>query len=62
MGSKETDREPIFIDGHASFEIDDQEFDLLYDYVSKVPWSIGDSARNALRTLEWLKNPTYPNT
>jgi hypothetical protein len=56
-GSKEPDRE-LLKETTSQIEIDDSEFDLLYDYVSKVPWSIGSSSRDALKTLDWLKNPT----
>ena len=42
---------------YLGFKINDNEFDLLYDYISKVPWSIGKSSRDALKTLDWLKNP-----
>jgi len=60
-GSKESDRELVFIDADATWtvrqmQISDQEFDLLYDYISKVPWSIGKSSRDALKTLDWIKN------
>jgi hypothetical protein len=48
----EPDRELIF---PAEITINDSEFDMLYDYISKVPWSIGKPARIALKTLEWLK-------
>lgn len=61
-GSKEPDRELVFVDGFSSLEINDNEFDLLYDYISKVPWSIGESSRSALKTLDWIKNPNHPNT
>lgn len=60
-GSQETDRELDFSDGLGearAITLDDTEFDLLYDYVSKVPWSIGSSSREALKTLDWLRNPT----
>jgi len=50
------DRELVFIDDVAMMRINDNEFDLLYDYISKVPWSIGKSSRDALKTLDWLKN------
>ena len=59
-GSQEPDRELDFLEdglGPLSITLDDTEFDLLYDYVSKVPWSIGSSSREALKTLEWLRNP-----
>ena len=43
-------------DKGPSIQITENEFDLLYDYISKVPWSIGKSSRDALKTLDWLKN------
>lgn len=62
-GSKESDRELMFLDDVPStVVINDQEFDLLYDYVSKVPWSIGAASRAALSTLDWLKNPNGSKT
>ena len=57
-GSTEPDRQLDF-EGevtHLGFNLDDNEFDLLFDYVSKVPWSIGSSSRDAIKTLNWLKN------
>lgn len=52
----EPDRELDFSKDTPEIKIDDHEFDLLYDYVSRVPWSIGKSGRDAVQTLEWLKN------
>lgn len=61
-GLKEPDRELNFEkEEPLQFSIDDNEMDLLFDYISKVPWSIGESSRNALRTLEWLKNGSSPS-
>ena len=62
-GLEEPDRELDF-DGNVDslgMTIDEPEFDLLYDYVSKVPWSIGKSSRDALKTLAWLRNPVMGN-
>ena len=57
-GLDESDRELDFsISPTLELHIDDMEFDLLYDYIGKVPWSIGSPARLALQTLDWLKNP-----
>jgi len=57
-GSTEPDRELDFSEEDVkSFVIDDKEFDLLYDYVSKVPWSLGNPSRIALETLDWIENP-----
>lgn len=58
-GTKEPDREllaratpdPLVV------QLDDQQFDLLYQYVSAVPWAIGASSRSAVRVLAWLKAP-----
>ena len=57
-GSKEPDRE-LIPESTGHIELDDLEYDLLFDYVSRVPWSIGASGREAIKTLDWLKNPTY---
>lgn len=57
-GSQEPDRELNFnTETSLTTTIDDNEFDLLYDYISKVPWSLGVSSRGAVGTLNWLKNP-----
>jgi len=60
-GTKDTDRELNF-KVNTVIEINDQEFDLLYDYISKVPWSIGSPSRIALGTLDWLKNSNGSKT
>lgn len=52
-GTREPDRE---LNGPADIKIDDQEFDLLFQYVSTVPWAIGEASRNAIKTLEWMRN------
>jgi hypothetical protein len=58
-GSQEDDRELKFEDElPLTLIITDPETDLLYDYISKVPWSIGESSRLALKTLEWVRNPS----
>jgi hypothetical protein len=57
-GSQESDRELKFEDElPLTMVISDSEYDLLQDYIGKVPWSIGESSRLALKTLDWLKNP-----
>jgi hypothetical protein len=58
-GTKEPDRElnEMGEGGYLQVQINEQEFDLLYDYISKVPWSIGKSSREALATLDWIRNP-----
>jgi hypothetical protein len=58
-GTKEPDRELVDMATTAplTVTIDEQEFDMLYQYVSLVPWSIGESSRNAIRVLAWLQDP-----
>jgi len=55
-GTKEPDRELVA----GEVLLNDQEFDLLYQYVSNVPWSIGESSRGAIKTLAWMKNGGQP--
>ena len=56
-GGKESDRELNFeFEETLEFTLSDQEFDLLYDYISKVPWAIGAPSRLAIATLDWLFN------
>lgn len=62
-GSEEPDRELDFggtENPNHSIELvlDQTEVDMLYDYVSRVPWSIGKSSREALKTLFWLRTPS----
>jgi len=52
-GGKESDRELL---PDAEITLSDPEFDLLYDYISKVPWAIGNPSRLAIQTLDWLFN------
>jgi len=39
----------------ARLEVEPVEFDLLYAYVSIVPWQAGTPAKQALDTLDWLQ-------
>ena len=48
---EEEDR--ILIGGEIEFS--EEEFNLLYSYIGSVPWSTGKSLRNALGTLDWMK-------
>lgn len=36
-------------------QIDIHEFDLLYSYMSEVPWQAGTPAKMALETIDWLQ-------
>ena len=38
----------------GSIQIDASEFDMLYNYISNVPWQSGTPVRHALETLDWL--------
>lgn len=55
-GTTEPDRELTTTGGERRVSLDDPEFDLLYQYVGGVPWSIGASSRGAIHTLLWLRN------
>lgn len=49
MLNKSTKKEELKI------HIDSPEFDLLYNYVTTVPWQTGKPLRNALETIDWLE-------
>ena len=34
--------------------VDPQEFDLLYEYITSVPWQAGTPSRKAVETIDWL--------
>ena len=58
-GSQEPDRELDIVENSKlplELVVDDPEFDILFDYISKVPWSIGKSSRGAVKCLAWMKN------
>jgi hypothetical protein len=38
----------------GQLEINEPEFDMLYNYISMVPWQSGTPTRNALECLDWL--------
>lgn len=38
----------------GEIQIDGSEFDMLYNYISNVPWQAGSPGRHALETLDWL--------
>jgi hypothetical protein len=44
----------------AQLELEAVEFDLLYGYVSIVPWQSGTPAKQALQTLDWLQKASRP--
>lgn len=57
-GTKEPDRELRNGAAEHRIALDDAEFDLLYQYVSGVAWSIGESSRGAIQTLTWMRSPS----
>jgi len=58
-GTDEIDRELNSIVPEAgpllTLDIDANELDMVINYIGNVPWSFGKSSRNALATIEWLK-------
>jgi hypothetical protein len=38
----------------GEIQVDVSEFDMLYNYISNVPWQTGSPVRHALETLDWL--------
>ena len=40
----------------GEIQIDVNEFDMLYSYISNVPWQTGSPVRHALETLDWLEH------
>lgn len=52
MANGEAERQ--LCNGGATIEIDPTEFELLFGYMSIVPWQTGTPTRQALETLDWL--------
>lgn len=40
----------------GAIQVDGSEVDMLYNYISNVPWQSGSPVRDALETLDWLTN------
>ena len=53
-GKKILDEDDRVLTG-GEVEFNEDEFNLLYSYIGSVPWSTGKSVRNALATLDWMK-------
>ena len=51
-----TGNHPDYPPAKVEIEITDQEHDMLYNYMSIVPWNPGQPLRNALKTIDWLQN------
>lgn len=41
-------------DGSRKMHIDSIEFDMLYNYMTIVPWQAGSPAKFAVETIDWL--------
>jgi hypothetical protein len=44
------------VKGGGEIQIDGAESDMLYSYISNVPWQAGTPVKHALETLDWLLN------
>ena len=54
MINGEPERQLLNGDTSKKLQIDMNEYDLLYNYLSNVPWQAGTSARKAVETIDWL--------
>lgn len=54
MVNGEAERQ-LLSDGERLLDLEVGEFDLLYGYISIVPWQTGTPVRQALDTLDWLQ-------
>jgi hypothetical protein len=57
-GKKLVNGEPerrLTADGSRQLDLDPPEFDLLYGYVSIVPWQSGTPTKHAVEVLDWLQ-------
>ena len=43
----------------GQIQLDGPEFDMLYNYMSVVPWQTGTSVRHALETIDWLLEESH---
>jgi hypothetical protein len=50
----ERDRQLQNGEGSKQLHLTSQEYDLLYNYLSQVPWQAGTPAKHALETIDWL--------
>jgi hypothetical protein len=53
MANGEPERQ-LKTDGSRQLRLESAEFDMLYNYMSEVPWQTGTPVRNALETIDWL--------
>jgi hypothetical protein len=55
-GKKMVNGEPErqLVDGDKTIQLTMPEFDLLFSYISQVPWQTGTPVRNAINVLDWL--------
>jgi hypothetical protein len=43
-------------EGNLTIHVDIPEFDILYQYITNVPWSTGLPVKRALETIDWLES------
>jgi len=59
-GKKLVNGEPERQLTHGSIQVDAGEVDMLFNYISNVPWQSGSPVRHALETLDWLMTHGRP--
>jgi len=57
MVNREAERQLV---NGAQLEISLDEADMLYNYLTIVPWQSGTPARHALEAIDWLNNGRHP--
>ncbi len=54
-GKKLVNGEPMRqLNGNKQLQIDVTEYDMLYNYISAVPWQSGTPVKKAVETIDWL--------
>ena len=53
-GKKLVNGEPERQFTSGTLQVEASEIDLLYSYISNVPWQTGSPVRHAIETLDWL--------
>ena len=43
-------------EGNKLIHIDIPEFEILYNYITLVPWSTGNPVKRALETIDWIEH------
>ncbi len=48
------DNRKLSTDSRLKIDIDQHEYDILFQYISAVPWATGTGVRGAVEVLDWL--------